>query len=584
MARRLAAIFAADVVGYSKLMAEDEAGTLTALKAHRRDLFDPETERHGGRIVKLMGDGALVEFPSVVDAVECAIQVQQALATADGKIKLRIGINLGDVIIDGDDIYGEGVNVAARLQALAEPGGISISSVVHESLGNRVEAAFIDTGEHQVKNIARPIRVFRWWSQAGAPPIAPAMPPLGLPDKPSIAVLPFTNMSGDAQKDYFSEGITSDIVAKLGKFRDLFVIADTSSFAYRDNAVAVQDVGRELGVQHVLKGSIRAMGGKVRISAQLIEATSGQSIWAESYNRVLDDIFELQDEITQTIVMTLVGRLESAAQARVVQKGDANLSIYDRLLLGRHYVEKGSKQDILKARAIFEEALHIDSNHARTHVELAGTFYSELSSQWCKSPETTADRFFEFAQKAVALDELDSRAHLALGAAYYRVKSNYDFAEAQLERALELNPNDVWNHCSMGFLLTCAGRLEEGATCDHYALRLNPLLPDPCLYTIGLAQYLARDYDKAIATFGKMSILKIELVGCLAASYAQLGRIDEAQASAAEFKKRVAQELANDPGSDVDRWQAYWMRLIPLRNQEDRDHLFDGLRKAGLPA
>ena len=280
--RRLAAILAADVVGYSKLMAEDEAGTLAALREHRKNLFDPETAEHGGRIVKLMGDGTLVEFPSVVEAVGCALAIQQALATEDGPIKLRIGINLGDVIIDGDDIYGDGVNITARLEALAEPGGICISSIVHESLGHRVEAAFCDAGDHKVKNIARPIRVYRWSAaDTGASDQETLATLESLPEKPSIAVLAFDNMSGDPEQEYFSDGLAEDIITELSRFSELFVIARNSSFAFKGKALDIKEVARQLGVQYVVEGSVRKAGNRIRVSAQLIDASAGAHIWAD---------------------------------------------------------------------------------------------------------------------------------------------------------------------------------------------------------------------------------------------------------------------------------------------------------------
>ena len=320
MARRLAAILAADVVGYSKLMAEDEAGTLAALKAHRADLFDPETAKRGGRIVKLMGDGVLVEFPSVVDAVECALAIQQALAGEGGKIRLRIGINLGDVIIDGEDIYGDGVNVAARLEALAEPGGVAISGMVHEGLGNRLEVDFSDTGEHQVKNIARPIRVFRWSPTAVTSSKLKARP---LSEKPSIAVLPFNNMSGDPEQEYFSDGIAEDIITALSHYRELFVIARNTTFTYKGKALKVDQVCRELGARYLLEGSVRKAGNRVRVSAQFIDGETGAHLWAQRFDRDLDNIFAVQDEITQAIVAAVAPETLGAEFKRAQFNADA---------------------------------------------------------------------------------------------------------------------------------------------------------------------------------------------------------------------------------------------------------------------
>jgi adenylate cyclase len=296
--RRLAAILAADVVGYSRLMGEDEAGTLAALRAHRAEIFDPVIAERGGRLVKLMGDGALVEFPSAVDAVEAALAIQQRVAAGDGSIRLRIGVNLGDIIIDGDDIYGDGVNVASRLERLAEPGGICISSIVHESIGNRIEAEFRDAGAHEVKGIDRPIRVWRWPAEGAA---RADRAPLALPEKPSIAILPFDNMSSDPEQEFFAEGIAEDIITELSKFRSLFVIARNSSFAFKGQALEVKEVGRRLGVRYVVEGSVRRAGNRVRITAQLIDALDDTHLWAEHYDRELEDIFAVQDEVTHAM-------------------------------------------------------------------------------------------------------------------------------------------------------------------------------------------------------------------------------------------------------------------------------------------
>ncbi len=589
--RRLAAILSADVVGYSRLMGEDDAGTFAAVKALRKELFAPTVVEHHGRIVKLMGDGALVEFPSVVDAVECAVAVQRGVAERnsgipeDKCIALRIGVNLGDIIIEGNDIYGDGVNVAARLQELAAPGGITLSATAHEHAMAKVDVGFVDGGEHELKNIAKPVRIYHWSDDAdcGAG-IADKESSLPLPDKPSIAVLPFTNMSGDAEQEYFSDGITEDIITELSRFRSLFVIARNSSFTFKGQAVDVTKIGRTLGVQYVVEGSIRKAGDQVRITAQLIEAETGNHVWAERYDRELEDIFAVQDEVVQAIVGTLVGRLAKAGAERALRKSGENLTAYDLLLRGKHYLERGSKDDVLEARAVFEQALELDPNHARTYTELAATYYAESVSLWSEAPDDAAERYFELARKAVALDDLDSSAHLLLGCAYHHAKANYELAEAQFETAIALNPNDVWNYCAKGYFLTCSGRLEEGISCDSYALRLNPLMPDPCLSSIGVAYYLGRRYEDAISTFGKMSYMALEIQGCLAASYAQLDRDDEALATAAEFLDRAAAEFAVHPGDDAGRWQAYWQRVIPIKEAADRDHLFDGLRKAGLPA
>ncbi len=590
MERRLAAILAADVVGYTALMGVDEADTLRRLTDLRLEFLEPLIDEHHGRIVKLMGDGFLVEFASVVNAVTCAIAWQDGVAESEAaadkekRFKFRIGINLGDVIVEGDDIHGDGVNIAARLEGLAEPGGICLSGDAYRQAKGKVEAQFEDIGEQTLKHVAEPVRVYRIaGDSSGESGAEPARAPLALPDKPSIAVLPFTNMSGDPEQEYFSDGVTSDIITGLGKFRDLFVIADTSSFAYRDKDIAVQQVGQDLGVHYILKGKVRTAGDKIRVSVQLINAATCQNVWAESYDHVLDDVFALQDEIAQTIVGTMVGRIEDADYLRTKKTSTTTPSAYEYILRGRQCLGSYSEDEILQAREMFEKALELDPNYARAYIELAEAYYVEFLSPWSKAPDIAADRLFEYAQKAVALDNLDSRAHLGLARAY-RVKANHELAEAQFETAIALNPNDVWNYCGKGFFMTCLGRLDEGISCDTYALRLNPLLPDTCLYSIGIAHYLGRRYEEAISTFGKMSYLPTEILGCLAASYAQLGRDGEARKMATECHDRAVAEFAPGLDDNIERWRAYWLRFIPLKEVKDRDHLFGGLRKAGLPA
>jgi adenylate cyclase len=372
--RRLTAVLAADVAGYSRMMAADEAGTLAALKHHRKTIFDPAVTRHRGRLVKLIGDGALVEFASVVDAVNCALAIQRSIKTqapSDGRgIVLRIGINLGDVIIDGEDIYGDGVNVAARLEPLADPGGICISGVVNESVGNRVDVSFTDGGEVTVKNIARPIRIWKWHPDGDAVP-DPAMARSATPetaesDPPSIAVLPFNNMSGDAEQEYFSDGITEDIITDLSKIAGLLVIARNSSFAYKGKNPDIRTVGRELGVRSVLEGSIRRSGGRVRITAQLINAANGAHLWAERYDRDLTDIFAVQDDVTRCIVEALKVKLTPAEAANIADAPTNNFEAHYLFLRGRELIRgtKWSREIFEQAVPLFKRAIELDPNYA----------------------------------------------------------------------------------------------------------------------------------------------------------------------------------------------------------------------------
>ncbi len=367
MDRKLVAILAADVVGYSKLMADDEAGTLAALKTHRKELFDPEIEKRNGRIVKLVGDGVLVEFLSVIDAAECAIAIQQALTKDDGPIKLRIGINLGDVIVEGEDIYGDGVNLAARLEGLAEPGGVCISSLVYESVGNRIDSTFEYAGEHEVKNIDRPIKVWMWSSEANSRSPANTESQLAKQNKPSIAVLPFDNMSGDPEQDYFADGVVEDIITALSRMPWLFVIARNSSFVYKGRAVDVKEVGRDLGVRYVLEGSIRKAGGKLRITGQLIDATTSAHLWADRYDGSLEDIFDLQDQVTSSVVGAIAPKLELAEIERAKYKPTSSLDAYDNYLRGMAAFHRWAAEENEEALNHFYRAIEIDPDFAIAH-------------------------------------------------------------------------------------------------------------------------------------------------------------------------------------------------------------------------
>ncbi len=375
--RRLAAIMSADVAGYSRLMGTDEAGTLSALKALRRDVFAPQVAAHKGRVVKLMGDGALVEFPSIVNAVDCAIAVQRALA--EQTIQLRIGINLGDIIVEGSDIYGDGVNIAARLEGLAEPGGICVARNVYDQVKSKVEASFEDLGEKEVKNIPEPLRVYRVATERLSSAVtSPTTKPLPLPDKPSVAVLPFTNMSGDSEQEYFSDGITEDIITELSRFHSLFVIARNSSFTYKGKAVDVTEVGSTLGVQYVVEGSVRKAGNRVRVTAQLVEAQSGRHVWARRYDRDLSDSFELQDEISKVIVGTIAGRVDAAEAQRVAWKPPGDMTAYDRFLRGLQEFNRQERVPLANARELFQDAIDLDSSYARAYAHLAFTHVCDV--------------------------------------------------------------------------------------------------------------------------------------------------------------------------------------------------------------
>jgi adenylate cyclase len=394
--RRLAAILAADVVGYSRLMGADEVGTLERLKFLRRELVQPKIAERKGRIVKVMGDGLLAEFPSVVEAVYCAVEIQEALygreanVAEDDRIRLRIGINLGDIIVEGTDIYGDGVNVAARLEGLAEPGGVYVSGSVYNQVCDRIEIPFVDLGEREVKNIDRPVRVWRWVRDtAGALPEAVRTnEPEPLPEKPSIVVLPFDNMSRDPEQEYFSDGISDDIITDLSKVSGLFVIARNSAFVYKDKAVNVPDVCRELGVKFALEGSIRKAGNRVRVTAQLIDGSSGGHLWAERYDRDLIDIFEVQDDVTQAIVAALKVTLSAAERALIVDGGTKNVGSHDFFMKGRGLLfgRKRDREMFDQSTAYFRRAIELDPKYAGPYAGLGMAYMLDHQNRWCDAP------------------------------------------------------------------------------------------------------------------------------------------------------------------------------------------------------
>ena len=574
MQRRLAAILAADVVGYSKLMAEDEAGTLTALRAHREELFDPETTRRGGRIVKLMGDGTLAEFPSVVDAVEAALAIQQALTNADDPIRLRIGINLGDVIIDGDDIYGDGVNIAARLEALAAPGGICISSIVHESLGHRIEAEFADAGEHEVKNIARPIRVFQWLPDTTRNKQNGTIEDMAeLPDKPSIAVLAFNNMSGDPEQDYFSDGLTEDIITELSRFSELFVIARNSSFAFKGKAVDIKDVARQLGVQYVVEGSVRKAGNRVRVTAQLIDSIGGAHIWADRYDRLLEDIFEVQDDVVKAIVGVLPGRIAEAGADRVRRKPTSDMSAFDHLLRGNHALFR--RGDSLKeAISHYKKAIEIDPECAPAY---AGIAIAEGMSVWDLSTydDNPLERAYDYGKRAIEIDPGDYRSHGAFGEAL-RQLGQHGLARQHLQRARQLNPNSAQVIGYWAMLLAYTGEPEAAIETYHQAVKLDPFTQDNIRKEI-LAEslYMLGRYDEAVTVLESMLKLPIFYVHQqLAMCHAQLG-------NKPKFDDHMAQYRAELPKT-YDEKLLFESHLRLCQREADKEHWREGYRLTGM--
>ncbi len=590
MERRLAAILAADVAGYTRLMGKDEAGTLQRLTALREGVLEPLIAEHTGRIVKLMGDGLLVEFASIVDAVGCAVAWQTAVdgheaeRHEDDRLTFRIGVNLGDVIVEGDDIHGDGVNIAARLEGLAEPGGIYLSGDAYRQVRGKIEAEFEDLGERKVKNVAEPLRVYRIAIKGLSPALTPAAStPLPLPDKPSIAVLPFTNMSSDPDQSYFSDGLTENIIAGLTRFREILVIGVKSILVVREKAANLSEIGRLLGVAHIVEGSVRKIGNRVRVNAQLVDAATGQHLWAENYDRDLDDLFAIEDEITEIIVATLAGQIEQRELRRAAKKTNDEQGAYDCVLRGRQCLNRYTKDSEFEACRHFERALELDPKFASAYTGLSTSFIHEYISDWSDAPEDALDRAYDFGQKAVALDGADSSACKAIADTYF-FRGEYELAEAHSEKAIELNPNDYHNLCQRGFILAATGRLSESITCSTEAMRLNPLVPDNCLFTIGVAEYAAERYEEALVSFSKINGWGLLRPAWIAACYAQLGREEQAQAAAAEVRV-LAQSDPSTPGEvEIERWRTYWLRIFKFKDENDRKKFFEGLRKAGLPA
>ena len=577
--RRLAAILAADVVGYSRLIRADEAGTLNRLKALRNDLIDPKIAEHQGRIVKLMGDGMLAEFGSVVDAVCAAAEMQQAMAernanlTEADRIEFRVGINVGDVVIDGDDIHGDGVNVASRLEGLAEPGGICVSGMVYEEVRRRVGVPFEDLGEREVKNIDEPIRVWRW--SPGTPKRADATESLALPDKPSIAVLPFENMSGDTQQEYFTDGITEDLITALSKIRWFFVIARNSTFVYKGRSVDVKEVGRQLGVRYVLEGSVRKGGNRVRISAQLIEAASGRHVWAERYDRDLEDIFALQDEMTETIVRAIEPELGSAERKRAMRKPPGSLDAWDLFQRGLWHHYRFTKEDNAQAQRFFRQAIEADPTFAHALAAFAHTCYWDALFGFAADVDATLAEGLEYARRAVSLDDKEPFAHFALGRVQ-TLRGELDAAIAELEQAIELNSNFAHAYYGLGWALVLVGRPAEALDRIDGAIRLNP--HDPSIWTFlggrAIALFFLDRLEEA-ADWARRSAqcatTGLWAHGIEAVVLAHLGRDQEAAAA-------LAQAYRLKPDFSVE----FARKVLPFRNPAHRHRFLEGLAKAGL--
>jgi adenylate cyclase len=575
--RRLAAILSADVVGFSRLMEADESGTLARLQAERRELIEPKIGEHNGRVVKLMGDGVLVEFASVVDAVECAVGMQRGMAErnaalGDGQpIVLRIGINLGDVIIEGGDIYGDGVNLAARLEALAEPGGVAVSRAVRDQVSGKLDLTFESLGERSVKNMARPIEVFR--IAVDRPPGRTAKAAVPPAERPGIAVLPFANLSGDPEQEYFSDGITEDIITDLSKVSALFVIARNSVFTYKGRAVKVPEVCRELGVGHVLEGSVRKAGNRVRVTAQLIDGKSGGHLWGERYDRELSDVFAVQDELTRQIVDALRVRLTPDESARVGQSETESVEAYDLVLRAaeQHYrVTRDANED---AQRLLERALALSPNYARAHALIAINHLQVASNGWAANPRPKLDLAYAAACEAVALDDRLALAHHAKGNVALWLR-RFDEANAEMDLALRLEPNDAASHSIRASILAWSGDPEEAVAAAETAIRHDPRR-SLGLFNAGLAYFEAGRYADALAMLQRGAVRRPDfapMFGYLAGTLARLGRHDEAKAAlgkALEINPNLGQTLLRG--------------LLPYRDPQKLDGFVATLAELDLP-
>lgn len=536
--RRLAAILAADVVGYSRLMQADEAGTLARLKVLRRDAIDPSVSAHGGRTVKLMGDGLLAEFPSVVDAVGCAVAMQRAVSARERgepearRIALRIGVNLGDVIIEGDDLYGDGVNIAARLEEIAAPGGIAVSATVFEHIGSRLDVTFEDGGEQRLKNIERPVRVFRVKDEAatrasGALPGAGKEPGL---EKPSIAVLPFANMSGDPEQEFFSDGITEDIITELSRFRSLFVIARNSTFALKNQAVDIREIGRKLNVRYVVEGSVRRAGNRVRITAQLIEAAGGNHLWAERYDRDLADVFEVQDEVTRQIVVNIAPRLLSADQSSAKRRPPEDMRAYEHFIRAKALTDTPRDlADLERAREHCDRAIAIDPGYARAHAYKAFTYVIGIPLAESADPTDWQRLALASAERAVALDDLDNVCHWALGESAFWA-GQPERARRHLRRAIVLNPNDADVLAVASFIEVALGDAETGLRNMTMARERNPTNPAWYHWLTGVTMATLGRYEEALSEYDQYGPPNIDIMKLRAIALVQLGRLEEASA------------------------------------------------------
>jgi adenylate cyclase len=576
--RKLRAILSADVKGYSLLMSDDELHTIQTLKTYRSLMADL-IGQHSGRVVDNPGDNLLAEFSSAVDAVECAVQIQNRLKkenakfVEDKRLQFRIGVNIGDVVQDGDRIYGEGVNIAARIESLADAGGISISLNTYDHIKNKMQVETEYLGEHEVKNIKEPVRVYKVLMDTESPkPLVEEQ--LELPDKPSIAVLPFTNMSGDPSQEYFSDGLTEQIINGLCKVSNLFVIARNSSFVYKGKAVSVKQIAKELGVRYILEGSVQKAGVRVRITAQLIDATTDYHMWSENYDRELLDIFALQDEITMKLMIALQVKLTEGQQASLRAKHTNNLEAYVNILQAGKYLAQFSKDGNVLARQKYQECIALEPDYASAYAGLAATYLKEAWMGWTDFPEQSGAMAMENALKAVDLDDSLSDAHAALGIIHL-VLRQWDKAIEESEMAVSLSPNSADSVMMLAMTYKTVGRVEEALSMLDKAMRLNPMRPNAYLHEYGTCYRLMGRYEDAIAVLKRVLNRSPEYLNSrlnLTITYVMSGREEAA-------RKEAAKVLKLSPDFSIIRF----LKHFPYKDQKILDGMGIALRKAGLP-
>ena len=620
--RKLAAILSADVKQYSRLMGEDEDFTVATLTAYRK-IMTALINQHRGRVVDSPGDNLLAEFTSAVNAVRCAIEIQTKLKAKNSelpenrKMEFRIGINLGDVIEEGDRIYGDGVNIASRLEGLAEAGGVSISGSVFEQIENKLNLGYAYQGEQTVKNISKPVRVYRiltesratgklvgerkikpkTWQRAvlafgvlivGLAAIAiykyifhptslpekistVSKPAIPLADRASIAVLPFKNLSGDPEQEYFSDGITNDIITDLSKFREMLVIASNTVFTYKGKPIRLNEIRRELGVQYVLEGSVQKLNQKVRINAQLIDSATGHHLWAERYERDMKDVFTVQDEIVQTIVTKLAIKVGKAERARAMRKDTQNLLAYDYFLRGWEHYNQRTRSANIKAKKMYQKAIALDPDYANAYVGLGWLYHQDAMLGWTEFPARALQKALDLANKTLTLDETNASAHALLGTIYV-YQGEYRLASNELRRAIDLNPNHALSRLRLGTIMLYSSHPDEAIEAVKTALRFDPNILPSAHFFLGIGYYLKGQYSDARETLRKgVRIFPdfLDLHVGLAAVYA----VTNEQENAAKAAQTV---LKLNPFFDVDSYGT------AFRNQADRAKIVDGLRNAGL--